>query len=119
MKIRRAGAELLLADRQTDRHAGADSRVVQFCECVPKKRSCVASEVKPVLRILTVLMCSADPRARLHRHATRSFADITIRVVCQTPAIQHIAVSKWNSCLYQHDTRSQWALCLVIPCCPE
>jgi hypothetical protein len=115
MKILRAGAELLPADR----HDGANSRF--FCNFAmgPKKRSCVATEVKSVLSLLAVLKCSTDPRARLNKHAIRSSAGITIRMVCQTPAIQHIAVPKWNSCLYQHDTRSQCAHCLVIPYCPQ
>jgi hypothetical protein len=35
----------------------------------PIKRSCVVTEVKPVLWLLIVLTCTTDSRARLNRHA--------------------------------------------------
>jgi hypothetical protein len=37
MKIRPVGAELFLAERQTDRHDEANSRFSQFCERAFKK----------------------------------------------------------------------------------
>ena len=37
MKIRRVGAELFHADRQTDGHDEANSRFSQFCELAQKK----------------------------------------------------------------------------------
>jgi hypothetical protein len=41
MKIRSLGAELFHADGQTDRHGGANSRFLEFCESALKKKTAV------------------------------------------------------------------------------
>jgi hypothetical protein len=44
MKIRLVGAELFRADRRTDKHDEANSRLTKYCEHAIKKRSIRCAE---------------------------------------------------------------------------